>query len=444
MPSGRPLRARCVLLGVAAVLVAFVATAAGASKASIALEDSANLSASAGQRSDRPRIAITGDGTLHVVWQEQDPNGAYDNVVHRYRPPGGEWSPPAALTIFRNGYDPAIATDGGTVAVAFQRGNSARGDRTSIYYALWSPVDRAWSRARPIEDGEANIGADGQQPDLAFGTDGVLWLTWIDTTYGYKQPTYARIQGGVATGKAISEPSLNAQSPTIALDPEDNVHVAWTEQSDLRDEAYIAHWVRPATGGDWYSDGTLHFLAARKARWPDIAATEGNLCLVWHEETTADNNEIVLECNDRRWNASNSEARSLVPSLALDDRQGPLVAWQERGAGTSPTRILFRQGPPPPPVGEPVTDGPVDMPSVAYRGGYVHAAWSERRGTLTDVLYARWAVAAPPPTPTATASRTPTVTPTATATPRFSPTPTATRPTPEALIYAPYASRIKP
>jgi hypothetical protein len=342
--------------------------------------------------------------------------------------------------VFRHGYDPAVATDGSTIVVAFVRGKREAADDTEILYKMWDSDSRSWPiLAEQIQSGEENIAADGLQPDVAFSKDGaVLWLTWIDTTWGKQHPYYARIKlsdHSVDAGP-IDTHSASAQGPSIDVGPEDTVHVAWAKQSEFRPTSYIMHASR-ASNEVWDIDDYPYHREVKQARAPDIGITQSQWCMTWHENMTRDvegtpeaNNEIVLWCNDSNWNISNTADHSLVPSLALDEVRGQMVLWRE---GSAQREIVFRQGPPPPSNGEQsVQQGPVDMPSIAYHGGYAHSAWSSETRFGSDIWYARWEVTVPTATPTATETRRPSVTPT--------PSATGTQPPLPNLIYVPYTT----
>jgi hypothetical protein len=397
---------------------------------SLTVEDETNLSQSDTVFSERPVIAVTSDGTVHAIWEE----GA--NVVHRYRLPGSTtWSD--RQMVFRQGYDPAVATDGSTIVVAFVRGKRDASDNTEILYKLWDRDTKSWPfLAEQVQSGEENIAADGQQPDVAFSMDGaVLWLTWIDTTWGEQQPYYARIRlsdHGVDAGP-IDSHSRRAQGPAIAVGPEDAVHVAWSRQFASSQTSYVMHASRAAQAL-WDIDDYPYHREVKQARSPDIEVTQNQWCMTWHENISIEtggtpqaNNEVVLWCNDSNWNLSNSRDHSLVPSLALDDDRGQLVVWREN---VSPHQIVFRQGPPPPAQNSSMVEqGAVDMPQVEYHDGYAHSVWSADTESGSEVWYARWPVAMPTPTPTSTATYTPRATDT--------PTPTGTYNPPQHKIYLP-------
>jgi hypothetical protein len=347
--------------------------------------------------------------------------------------PDGRWWP--ATVLFYGGSQPAIATDGSTVAVALVRDASRHNpdDKPEVFVRLWSPETSSWSDlTRSIE-----LSQDGAQPDLAFsGRDGSVWVAWSDHTYDTGRPYVARLEAGVVTQAHRCGNFDVAMAPSLAVDAEGNVFVARTDMLARGEEPQVAYAKLPFGGSACISDeGPPAF----GARIPSLAIRDSNFCLAWQQELPA-GDEIVLGCRSGgAWiapNLSNSPGRSVLPRLALDPVMGSMVVWSELGP---PSSVAFRQNVPPPSIAEAVTDPGADSsnPDLAYRRGVVHAVWSERRDAgLADVRYARWSVA--PPTPTPTATVTPTDSP-----PEDTPTPgstTETPPAPRWYVWIPFSS----
>lgn len=433
----------------------------------VTTEDVAVVSASPDSPSTDPQIAMLDDGSAHVVWQQTDADAPV--IMHSFRAPSGQWSPPTE--VFWGGTQPALATDGSSVVVAFVRAPFDRLDVPEIMFNRWDAVAGEWQDEATALEGDVGLG--GSQPALAFDrAGGTLWLVWTSSRRAENVPYYARIQvatGQIESADVIERYEEGAQGPAVVVDAEENVYAAWSANYPSG-EAEIVLWKWPSGGSYWIQQETAGYGELRQARAPGLAASRGVVCLVWHEGTLAAPNEIVLSCDKASgniWlgNISHSPGRSLVPSLALDDLRGAMVAWRERGS-PAPDNILFSQGLPPAPSPAPVTDGGstvADAPSLAYYDGYAYGVWVE--GTApggSDIHFARWRVDIPTPTPTSTATRSatrpPSVTPTASVTTPATTrtiTPTGTRPTmtptatrtpggPRAQIYLPLAEAGRP
>lgn len=422
------------------VLAAALAAAVGAigpsgasqSHPRIATEDEIDLSASPGRPSLAPAVALTTEGAatrVHVVWEEDG------EIVHRSRLlPDGAWS--VRTGIYYPGQDPSLAARGEALALSFTRSPFEAGDPTEIYTARWQAG--TWQGIRAVTHGGFSLTEGGQQSDLAFGPDLTLWLAWVNTSGGTFTPYYAHL---AATGEPLASGSIrasdtNVQAPSVAVEPEGTVWAAWSNAPQAVDEELVYLSSRPpgTSGFDpeprWLND------ESSRGRVPRIAVDRDNLCVTWQEtlDPGGANQDVFLECNNEptQYNHSaTANGRSLEPSVAVDDRIGALVLWQERQP-SQPAEIAFRSGPPPPERATVrIADGTVRSPSVAYRDGTVHAAWVVGDGADSEVRYARWAYALPTATPTASRTATsdrPSVTPTRTGTPTFAtPTPTGSR-----------------
>jgi hypothetical protein len=365
------------------------------------------------------RVAVTADGAVHVVWEE----GL--NIVHRWRTPALEWQPRNIL--FYGGSQPAIATDGTSVAVAVVRDASRHNpdDHPEVYVRIWDAGTKSWSGLGPAID----LSADGAQPDLEFSPrDGSLWVAWSDHTYDTGRPYVARLQAGSVTQAHRCGNFDVAMAPSLAIDAEGNAFVARTDMLAEGEQPQVAYAKLPFGGASCTSDEGP---PAYQSRVASLAIDEDNFCLAWQQEVGA-GDEVILGCRYAGgWiapNVSNTVPRSVLPRLALDRVMGSMLVWQEMGRRGG---VVFRQNVPPPPSGEQFSDADVDAlnPDIAYRSGTVHAVWTVRQeGSDTDVRYAEWDVSAPTPTPTRTATEV--VTPTATS---------GTQPTDGAAIFLPLA-----
>jgi hypothetical protein len=338
-----------------------------------------------------------------------------------------------------------LATDGTTVGVAFVRNPFDSEDSTEVLYKVWDHETETWPDAPNAIDGD--VGLAGSQPNLAFDRfHGFLWLVWLGSADepNASKPTYARIlvDSGVAENAGvIDEYEKRAQSPVIAISPENDVHTCWST-GYASGESEINCWEWSEGGSYWRYDAPPLWDQYRQARAPDIAIDTALLCVTWHEGSQDQPNEIILSCDKPSGNvwfgniSWTAEDRSLLPSIALEERRGAMVLWRERRV-TAPQQIVFGQGLPPPlPDPAPVSNGTapaVDMPTLSYHDGYAHAAWVESTALGgSEVRYARWVVELPTPTPSATPTRTPTPTMMTPPPPTWTSSPTATGTVPTA------------
>ncbi len=422
----------------------------GATHAQVVLTSTARISDGAGSEARSPRLALTGDGTIFVAWEQVGATApGLSDIYYRYLPTAGGWQPGEPGLLNRFAESPSLATYGaGEVTVGFSQHSGIESEPRRVQYAAWNGEARKWLRPKTIP----GIGDDGIEPDIAHEPDGTLWVTWISTRGGGRSPYYAKLRNGVVeSGGTIDDCVLvNPSWPRIAVaadqDAAERVHVVWYDDQ-YADGAFIQHASREVAGTHWACDGNdLQAFDAGQARSPVIeAAGPETVCMMWQEGDgplgVGQRQEIIRYCETpgEILEQSDLSARSTMPSLALapaDLGFGPLVVWAEQKAKT----LWF--GYSTPPIQTPLRPNS-RMPDIVFdpRTGDVHAVWVEDNVQGgADVFYGRWSVlpptatatVSPPPSSTAGASATTSPTVTATADPSASATPEAstTSPTP--------------
>ncbi len=416
---------------------------AGTTSGQLMLDVSAKLSDSHGRAALHPRVVVTRNGGIFVAWQEEGATApGLNDVLYRYLPagPGATWQPTAPGTAALFAESPALATYAGDeVGLAFVSVSPVEPRQAQL--KLWNPTTRRWPvRANAL----GGIGIDGVEPDLAFQPDGTLWMVWVSTHYGGRRPHWARLVNGTVQAGALMDAcfSFAAYWPRIAVaangDQADAVHVVWSNDQAAAG-ASIQHAYRSQGETGWTcNDIEWNHLQSDPLhqRLPDVAATSrDNVCLVWQEGDgplgPGQKQEIIRTCKpwSQTTNVSDSQARSIAPSLALAPDPlglGALTMWELQQS----KQVWFSRATPP--LKAPVSDN-AHSPDVTFdpRTGDVHAVWAENAPQGgSEIYYARWSVLPPSATPTATGTPRPTRTPTPTPSASPSGTPASPSPTP--------------
>ncbi|MCC7018833.1 MAG: hypothetical protein IT332_03720 [Ardenticatenales bacterium] len=443
----RPAARGHIARALAVALCVALLPAVGGARPQVTLEDTLNLSLTAGRASSHPGIAIATDsatntGTVHVVWEEENAEFIVNGVAHRYRNFNlqtgnwkGDWS--AVHWIFESGQDPAIAARGDLVVVAFVQPPWEDGAPTEINVARWAPGTQTWSEPSRLRWGQKdNVTFYCKQPDVAIDALGRVWMTWVDEASD-GQPYWAIVSAELPTLGELSSvdiilDTVHAQSPRIAAGPEagDGVWSTWNKDvPELGEGEIIRSAFKPGNG--WVESTKLN--SGSHGRAPDLAAgSNGDACTAWQEQVDggAGQPDIYMDCTmpgQRSVNLSGTAAdRSVEPSVVFGPPDvGAMVAWREQPQAPDAS-INFK---PAEPAAAPIAieGGKVSSPVIAAHGGIVHAVWvkDEDQGS-PDVYYGRFPSSIPTPTPEPT-----TPGPSATHQPP-SPTATRTRATPSA------------
>ncbi len=307
-----------------------------------------------------PSLVVTGSGTVHVAWEEEE-------SIYHTSGSSGSWSAPAEAVL---GDSPSLALDssdgvhmafvsemGGIFDVFYTRwdgggwtlpvnvsatsgvssapviasapGNSLHiiwadntGGETTLYHGQ-SSDGSAWSTF-PIPNGS------GSAPALAIGSDGVLHLAWQseDTDTGLDEIWYMQFSGGSwSLPENISATPDDASTvPSIAVAPDNTVHIVWQEALGPNTAIYHAS----GQSGDWTQaddvSGTLE-----SAKFPALGINSaGHGFLLWDEGSVIVGRELYATSgtwSDREQVASDVFGIS-DPALFLNDSTVH-AAWAE-------------------------------------------------------------------------------------------------------------------
>lgn len=208
--------------------------------------------------------------------------------------------------------------------------------------------------------GVSNTAADSGRPSITHsGND--LYLAWAETrnqqndiyVRRWNGTTWAEVGGGSAAAGGISNTAGISQAPWIEAAPDGSIYLAWHEAVGAGYEIYLRRWNGSAwieVGGSASGGGISD--TATISQWPSVAIdSQGKVYVAW-EEVTASDKEIFL----RRWNGSaweevagsatgggisNNTGDSGRPFLLVDSNDVPIVGWSDGSSGD--TEIFVRR-----------------------------------------------------------------------------------------------------
>jgi len=226
-----------------------------------------------------PDLAVDAAGNLYAVWADAR-NGEGDNDIYfATRPAGGEWNANEVVADAAGSLEnPRIAVDGdGGVHVVWQ--DSVE---DTIYYATRLGTG-VWSTPEQVCDDEARA----NDPALTVGPQGQLFVTWLDYRInggegGSEIFVAERVDGVWSADVNVNDYPLwiEQQAPAIAADPLGNVTLVWQDTRGGTDDIYFAE--RPL-GGAWSTNTRVgQSGGAASKRWPDFAVdAEGGGYALW-------------------------------------------------------------------------------------------------------------------------------------------------------------------
>jgi hypothetical protein len=135
----------------------------------------------AGEHAQQLRVAVDSDGNAIVAWAgDTGKEGGYDIVRAAYKPVGGEWETPTALSAEGgNGFPSDVVFDtGGNAALIWQRWDGT----TNLVQAAYRPVGEEWEPAVDLSE-EGKQGMDAvvvlDAPGDATAADGHATAVWV-------------------------------------------------------------------------------------------------------------------------------------------------------------------------------------------------------------------------------------------------------------------------
>ncbi len=382
-----------------------------------------NISNSSSYNSTQhPRLVIAPDTYLHVTWMEGIADTANGPAYLRGREgewPTWEWAGPHNNPGYTNPHI-ALGADG-TVHLAW----ACAGPPYDICYA-YKPVGGSWSAPVNI----SNMAGNTVYPSIALDNQGTIWVAWQTSLSDTDTAVYVAYKpsgGNWSTPVMISPDNREDQNPSLAIGPGNVPHVVWRSNNPGNWEILYSKF----EGGSWTAP--LNISATSTAsHFPRIAAdSAGNLFVVWEDEIDGPD---VFQILFRRWDGSqwlpykrvSSSTKALYPAISFEgcnlyvvwqDYRGGLETYFSHSTDCGNTWLGDEN------VSRNTTSS--YFPDiVAQSGGFSHIVWQDMLPGQLDIYYSKATVAAPPtPTP---------IPPTPTNTPPPAPAAAPARPGPPA------------
>lgn len=230
-----------------------------------------------------PSLAADDDDNIYVVWagyRTGEPAGDRQIRAIVYYANG---SLSSITNITDSVYDqdyPAIAIDGNGKLHVVWSARTATYSSSKIQYSCYS--EGSWSTpVLLMVTGEASYAQE--LPSIAVDSNNVVHVVWYGRYQGYGTRTsirYAYLDAGTwYYGIAYSDSSYNYYRPCIAIDKDNNLHVAFQITTTISNVLYIKKTAATGTWGDYHeitADATYNQYA------PSISVTQSNdLHVIW-------------------------------------------------------------------------------------------------------------------------------------------------------------------
>lgn len=390
----------------------------------IAWSAAANLTNNVGH-SLSPALAVDDRGTLHAAWYDNSAGNL--DVYYASRSAGtASWSAPVRLANTPGGsYWPAITVDRfGNIHIAWEDSPAATtaGQETrifdatpgavaagrSILYAMKPAGSTTWTTPIDISRSSGLARFVVLAPDSA----GKVHAVWVDDASGNYEIYYAAREpgsGAWSTPALIAATPATSYWPSLAIGPDNSLHVAWHDFTPGTTEIYYV--TKPSQAAAWSSPTNISHTTGTSYNPVLVVDSRGGVHAVWMDAIVADFNApfrvlYAQKSPGGAWtpyvNLSRTTGSAEFPTLALGPADALHVAWDT--VGETPGLLYVRR--PAPEMGwtAPMTVSLISpaaqypAPSLAAGlGEEVHLLWSDFGDLSRDVFYS-WT--APPPIPT--------------------------------------------
>jgi len=323
-----------------------------------------------------PSLVVTGGGTVHAVWEEEE-------SIYHTSGSSGSWPAPAQAVL---GDSPSLTLDSSNVVhMAFV---SEIGGSFDVFYARWD--GGGWTLPVNVS---ATSGVSSA-PVIAFAPGDSLHIVWADNTGG----TMALYHGQSSDGSSWSTfpiPNGTGSTPALAVSSNGILHLAW--QSADTDTGLDEIWHTQLSGGSWS-------LPENISASPDEASTAPSLAvdpithmaghtvhIVWQEALGPNTAIYYSSGQSGAWiqagDASGTLQSAKFPALGINSAGIGFLLWDEgsvimgRGLYAATSTWAAREE-----VASDVFG--ISDPALFVSSSTVHAAWAEEVSAFNwDIFY---------------------------------------------------------
>ncbi len=199
--------------------------------------------------------------------------------------------------------------------------------------------------------GVSNNGSPSFRATLAIDSTLLPAVAWADGS-GANTEIYARRFNGsawvdmgaasAAGGGVSNTPGAASDDPALARGPGGVLYLAWSDAASGNAEIYVRKW----TGSVWVDVGAGSASGGGVSNTPDASfapaiavGADGQPVVAWEDRSGGDTEIYLKRFNGTGWVAlgasagggglSNNEGASLEPSLVVDAANRPVVAWTD-------------------------------------------------------------------------------------------------------------------
>jgi hypothetical protein len=278
--------------------------------------------------SEVPAIAVDSGNHIHVVYSDDTP-GNKEIFYKRSTNGGVSWTITRLTWNSGHSNNPTIALDSGnTIHLVWH--DSISGN-LEIHYRKSTNGGGTWGRAKRL----TWISGASELPVIAVDTSNYIHVVWDDYIHGVPEIYYKRsTDGGTTWGSArrLTWTSGLSNSPVIAVDSSNHVHVVWHDNTSGSPEIYYRRSTNG--GGTWGSVRRLTWTTG-PSYFSAITVDSSNHIYVAYNDSTSGYGEIYYKRSTNggvswttkrlTWNIG----PSTDPAIDTDSSNNIHLLWQD-------------------------------------------------------------------------------------------------------------------
>jgi hypothetical protein len=302
-------------------------------------------------------LNITNFGNIQISFSSEENSETINAFQSKIREDWW-WTPTELITDFSTSqsYDPSMVIDSNNVVHLvwndFTSNLAGSGSDTDIFYSSYDPSTYTWSAIEVVSSESTSSSVD---PVMVMDNEENIHVIWGDSTdilgAGIDRDIFykSRTPTGIWTTTSLvsSDSTTTIEHPFLAVDSEDNLHVAYYDFTDIlgadSDADIFYHWLNSTTD-TWSSSYLVSSESSFSSTSPkiEIAKNSGNAYILWSDYT--DNlissgsdvdifykvfNHNSLEFGSIRLVSGQSTENSYSPNCRFDSNNMLHIFWRD-------------------------------------------------------------------------------------------------------------------
>ncbi len=232
-----------------------------------------------------PVVAADGTGNAIAAWSEDIGNSVYNIYAARFAAAQGSWGPATLIqtVLGQTAQVPQVAMDVDGNGTAVWQQYTGSGVSLAVYAARFDASSDSWRSAVQLDPG---VGASNPQVAVdASGNAVAVWEQGMNgATVQIAASRWSQSSGAWSAAQVIQPSTLRGSNPQIAVAPNGDATVVWT-QAEPNGTLTIQASRRRSVTGSWSEPVALTpATGANGGNWPQAQADPaGNVLALWYQ-----------------------------------------------------------------------------------------------------------------------------------------------------------------